>query len=234
MERSRQQLPAASLDIRCQSGSFATASFRMSASGQPAIQQSRHHLVDQALPWHMHTCMAASACQHDESISTKLSDRCLRCACMRSEGTGRRKARQAAQLEFLHTQGRGPVLELAAAPPSGGTAQEVTLGKLLVRRPVAAIALVPKSAVLFAAGAVAGALGARVLSFTCPRHPAYETRMLPHACAHIPSAVEAPATAHHFLIALLVLQPLPNLQMHSWLDKKRLWLRRGRLPQGRR
>lgn len=58
----------------------------------------------------------------------------------------------------MHALAGAPVFELAAAAPAG-SAQNVDLGKLLVRRPVAAIALVPKSALLFAAGAVAGALG---------------------------------------------------------------------------
>ena len=59
-------------------------------------------------------------------------------------------------------RGRGrahaaPAYELAEA--QGAQPGQPSLGHLLVKRPVAAIALVPKSAVLFAAGAVAGALG---------------------------------------------------------------------------
>lgn len=60
----------------------------------------------------------------------------------------------------LHAHHGAPVFELAAAPAIGST-QDIDLGKLLMRRPVAAVALVPKSGVLFAAGAVAGALGDR-------------------------------------------------------------------------
>ena len=58
---------------------------------------------------------------------------------------GRRRAHAAPAIELAEAQGAHP------GQPS--------LGHLLVKRPVAVIALVPKSAVLFAAGAVAGALG---------------------------------------------------------------------------
>ncbi|BDA48379.1 probable envelope ADP,ATP carrier protein, chloroplastic [Coccomyxa sp. Obi] len=104
MAKKTHQIALTSLEIRCQSGSFATASFGMSTSG-------------------------------------------------RGKGRGRQEAAQP-----LHARTGAPVFELAAAAPAG-SAQNVDLGRLLVRRPVAAIALVPKPALLFAAGAVAGALG---------------------------------------------------------------------------
>ena len=40
-----------------------------------------------------------------------------------------------------------------------GSSQNPRFGDLIVRRPTAAVALLPSSAVLFTAGAVAGALG---------------------------------------------------------------------------
>ena len=49
------------------------------------------------------------------------------------------------------------VFELAEITERGG--QVPRFGELLIRRPVAATALLPKSVVLFTAGAVAGALG---------------------------------------------------------------------------
>jgi len=54
----------------------------------------------------------------------------------------------------------GPIFELSKGP--GREAFEdrrPNVGKLLVNRPVAAVALIPKPLVLFAAGAAAGALG---------------------------------------------------------------------------
>lgn len=56
-------------------------------------------------------------------------------------------------------QRTGLLFELSAAPDS--SQQQVDIGRLLMRRPVAAFALVPRPALLFAAGAVAGALGGR-------------------------------------------------------------------------
>ena len=51
-----------------------------------------------------------------------------------------------------------PAFELAAAEE--GSLTGPSIGTLLAKRPVAALALIPRSAVLFGAGAVAGALGA--------------------------------------------------------------------------
>ena len=51
------------------------------------------------------------------------------------------------------------VFEIAAVDDKGGRKAAPRLGELLVRRPEAALALVPRPAVLFLAGAVAGAIG---------------------------------------------------------------------------
>ncbi len=77
--------------------------------------------------------------------------------------TGHGKGRGGQEAEQpLHARSGTPVFELAAAAPAG-SAHNIDMGRLLVRRPVAAVALVPKSALLFAAGAVAGALGIPLL-----------------------------------------------------------------------
>ena len=54
-------------------------------------------------------------------------------------------------------QGRQPVFELSRGKHRGRC--KPNFGRLLVKRPVAAVALIPEPAVLFTAGAVAGALG---------------------------------------------------------------------------
>ena len=56
-----------------------------------------------------------------------------------------------------HGTAVAPVFELAEVTERGG--QVPRFGELLIRRPVAATALLPNSVVLFTAGAVAGALG---------------------------------------------------------------------------
>ena len=56
-----------------------------------------------------------------------------------------------------HGTAAAAVFELAEVIERGG--QVPRFGELLIRRPVAATALMPKSVVLFTAGAVAGALG---------------------------------------------------------------------------
>ncbi len=56
-----------------------------------------------------------------------------------------------------HATAVAPVFELAEMVEGGGPLPG--FGELLLRRPIAATALLPKSAVLFTAGAVAGALG---------------------------------------------------------------------------
>jgi hypothetical protein len=56
-----------------------------------------------------------------------------------------------------HGTADAAVFELAEVTERGG--QVPRFGELLIRRPVAATALLPKSVVLFTAGAVAGALG---------------------------------------------------------------------------
>ena len=50
-----------------------------------------------------------------------------------------------------------PVFELGQVLE--GSSQNPRFGDLIIRRPTAAVALLPNSAVLFTAGAVAGALG---------------------------------------------------------------------------
>ena len=52
-----------------------------------------------------------------------------------------------------------PVFELGQVSAVEGSSQNPSFGELIVRRPTAAVALLPSSAVLFTAGAVAGALG---------------------------------------------------------------------------
>ena len=52
-----------------------------------------------------------------------------------------------------------PVFELGQVSAVEGSSQNPRFGDLIVRRPTAAVALLPSSAVLFTAGAVAGALG---------------------------------------------------------------------------
>ena len=53
------------------------------------------------------------------------------------------------------------IFELCSSPQ--GASEKSHLGRLLVRRPVAAVALLPQPLVLFSAGACAGALGKQLL-----------------------------------------------------------------------
>lgn len=152
MAKKTQQSALNSIEIRCQSGSFATASFRMSTSGQPLDQQSQQSCAP-CLSVVAHQVLCTSNVIDRPHISQRCSNTYSRVFAGGGKGRGRQEAAQP-----LHARTGAPVFELAAAVPAG-SAQNVDLGRLLVRRPVAAIALVPKSALLFAAGAVAGALG---------------------------------------------------------------------------
>jgi hypothetical protein len=80
----------------------------------------------------------------------------------------------------------GPLFELSAAPDAGQ--QQVDVGRLLVRRPVAVFALLPRPAVLFAAGAVAGALGEMHCCLLLPEQlgQSAETGSLGELCASYP------------------------------------------------
>ena len=63
----------------------------------------------------------------------------------------------AAGLAKEHSSEVMPVFELGQVLE--GSSQNPKFGDLVVRRPTAAVALLPSSAVLFTAGALAGALG---------------------------------------------------------------------------
>jgi Mitochondrial carrier protein len=60
-----------------------------------------------------------------------------------------------------HNAGKGqqPLFELAAVDDRDQDIRRAQTGRILLRRPVAALALVPRPAVLFLAGALAGAIG---------------------------------------------------------------------------
>lgn len=70
-----------------------------------------------------------------------------------------------AGLSKPHCPASNAVFELGEV--SGTSSQAPRFGELLVRRPVAAAALVPNSVILFSAGAVAGALGMAPVARLC-------------------------------------------------------------------
>ena len=127
-----------SIELRRQSGRFATASFRLSAPAT-GVRLGVHIL------WHSRRALHLSLLDCLANIRKRPLSAGEGDSSRHANSRGRRRAHA------------GPAYELAEA--QGAHPGQPSLGHLLVKRPVAAIALVPKSAVLFAAGAVAGALG---------------------------------------------------------------------------
>jgi hypothetical protein len=91
------------------------------------------------------------------------SGRSIKFETLQWNGSADTLARQAGALPALqHSRARGthrditPLFELSESCCAG---KRPSVGRLLVRRPIAVLAVIPKPAVLFTAGAVAGAIG---------------------------------------------------------------------------
>ena len=132
------------LECRRQSGTFAAVSMQMPENGMFHTWAVRLLCCVRLLPYN--TC--TGQCQ-DCSLHSQTSKMCL----------------VHAGICRPHCPAFNAVFELGEV--SGASGQVPKFGELLVRRPVAAAALVPNSVILFTAGAVAGALGTATALMPC-------------------------------------------------------------------
>jgi len=110
-----------------------------------------------------------------------------------------------AGLRTTHQSPCTPQFELGEV--SSRSSQAPKFGELLVRRPVAATALLPKSVVLFTAGAVAGALGMTCCPGLHLHLSQHVTNKLSNGPAHpqlLTSSIGAPRGHNDWFLIVLV------------------------------